>query len=97
MNATADRLDAWLDSKFRGQPVHLVAHGSGGLVARAFIARHPERWESMRDKDCTRSSQRGGRLVMLGTPNQGSIIAVQALSGVASFVTKLGKLKGLRD
>ena len=30
-------------------------------------------------------------------PISGSIIAVQALAGVASFVTKLGKLKGLRD
>jgi pimeloyl-ACP methyl ester carboxylesterase len=97
LNASADRLDTWLASKFSGQPVHLVAHGSGGLVARAFIARHPQRWESMLDKNCGAASQRGGRLVLLGTPNHGSIMTVQALAGVAGFVTKLGLLKGLRD
>jgi pimeloyl-ACP methyl ester carboxylesterase len=97
LNASADRFDAWLACKFNGQPVHLVAHGSGGLVARAFIARHPERWESMRDKNGPGPGQRGGRLVMLGTPNRGSMMTVQALAGVAGFVTKLGTLKGLRD
>ena len=33
---------------------------------------------------------------MLGTPNRGSMITVQALAGVAGFVTKLGLLKGVR-
>jgi pimeloyl-ACP methyl ester carboxylesterase len=97
LNASADRFDAWLACKFSGQPVHLVAHGAGGLVARAFIARHPERWQSMIDKNGGATSQRGGRLVMLGTPNRGSMITVQALAGVAGFVTKLGLLKDLRD
>ena len=97
LNASARLLDGWLASKCSGQPVHLVGHGSGGLVARAFIANHPERWQSMVEKNCAAPSQRGGRLVLLGTPNRGSMIAVQALAGVAGFVTKLGLLKGVRD
>lgn len=42
-------------------PLHIVAHSMGGLVARAYIARH-------RPADL-------GHVVMLGTPNGGSEIA----------------------
>ena len=47
------------------QPVRIVAHSMGGLVARAMIARQPELWRKL----CQHS---GARLLMLGTPNGGS-------------------------
>lgn len=47
------------------QPVRILAHSMGGLVARAMIARHTELWAEM----CRHN---GARLVMLGTPNGGS-------------------------
>jgi pimeloyl-ACP methyl ester carboxylesterase len=42
-------------------PLHFVAHSMGGLVARAYIARH--------------RPARLARVVMLGTPNSGSEVA----------------------
>ncbi|MGZ3316904.1 MAG: esterase/lipase family protein, partial [Isosphaeraceae bacterium] len=56
-------------------PVHLVAHAMGGLVCRTFIKRHPDRWKTMWDAE--RNGERGGRLVMLGTPNHGSYLTLQ--------------------
>ncbi|MDA9400821.1 alpha/beta fold hydrolase [Bradyrhizobium sp. CCBAU 45389] len=50
----------------RDAPLHFVAHSMGGLVARAYIARH--------------RPGRLGRVVMLGTPNSGSEVA-DLLSG----------------
>ena len=52
------------------QPVRILAHGMGGLVARAMIAEKPELWEAI----CARD---GGRFVMLGTPNRGSHAMVE--------------------
>lgn len=57
--------------------VFLVAHSMGGLVSRAALA------------------QGGGkvkRLIMLGTPNSGSFVPVQALRGVYSVVRKVAAL-----
>jgi pimeloyl-ACP methyl ester carboxylesterase len=58
--------------------IALVGHSMGGLVARAALA------------------QPGGKhvsqLVMLGTPNHGSVGAVQALRGTYSVVRKLAML-----
>ena len=58
--------------------VGLVAHSMGGLVARAALT-HP-------------AGARVARLVMLGTPNSGSLGAVQALRGTYSVVRKLAML-----
>ncbi|MFN2189771.1 MAG: CHAT domain-containing protein [Candidatus Promineifilaceae bacterium] len=54
------------------RPVRIIAHSMGGLVARAFVSAHPDLWSKM--------TRRGGRLIMLGTPNHGSYIPAQVLT-----------------
>jgi pimeloyl-ACP methyl ester carboxylesterase len=97
LNAGADALSAWLEQRFPGKPVHLVAHGSGGLLARAFVARHREQWEGMWDGNPAAPGRRGGRLILLGAPVHGTYLAVQVLAGVAGFVSKLALLRDLHD
>lgn len=60
------------------RPVTIVAHSMGGLVARAALAGLPHDTMS--------------RLVMLGTPNQGSYAPVQALRGTYAVVRKVASL-----
>ena len=57
--------------KSHKNPVRVLAHSMGGLVARALIAHHDGLWEEM--------IARGGRLVMLGTPNRGSYVILRLL------------------
>jgi hypothetical protein len=63
------------------QPVRILAHSMGGLVARAMIAERPDLWRRIRDG--------GGRLVMLGTPNRGSWEIVRLLVAQASTLKQL--------
>jgi pimeloyl-ACP methyl ester carboxylesterase len=58
--------------------VALIGHSMGGLVARAALTHE--------------IGQRVSRLVMLGTPNAGSLGAVQALRGNYAVVRKLAQL-----
>ena len=58
--------------------VALVGHSMGGLVARAALTRAV--------------GEQVSQLVMLGTPNSGSVAAVQALRGTYSVVRKLAML-----
>jgi tetratricopeptide (TPR) repeat protein len=53
--------------------VSFVGHGLGGLVVRGMTARDPDLWAEVR--------QREGRLVMLGTPNRGTLFAARLLLG----------------
>lgn len=64
------------------QPVRLLAHSSGGLVARLMIAQQPELWRKVMARE-------GGRLVMLGTPNGGSYRVVRLLLGQDPLVQGL--------
>jgi pimeloyl-ACP methyl ester carboxylesterase len=94
LRGAADSLNAAIARHFpSGEPVHLVAHSMGGLVARTFVADYPERWQAIR-----------GRLVMLGTPNYGSYDIVRALAGrerlirllaLADFRMSLQELLGI--
>jgi pimeloyl-ACP methyl ester carboxylesterase len=61
-----------------GRAVILVAHSMGGLVARIAARILPKRF--MR------------KLIMLGTPNQGSFASVQALRGTYPFVRRMSIL-----
>lgn len=61
-----DCLERWAggtDTRF-----NLVAHSMGGLVSRAYLARHPEAAE-----------KRIRQLIMLGTPNFGATNAIETL------------------
>ena len=64
-----------------GHAVRILAHSMGGLVARAMIGQRPDLWQRIR--------ARGGRLVMLGTPNRGSWEIVRLLVARASTLRTL--------
>ncbi len=55
-------------------PVRILAHSMGGLIARLAFASSPDLWERFKDKE-------GCRLVMLGTPHQGSFSIPRMLMG----------------
>jgi hypothetical protein len=54
------------------QPVRLLAHGSGGLLIRALAAAHKELWRDL-------TAREGARVLMLGTPHQGTYRTVETL------------------
>ncbi len=56
------------------QPVRIVAHGMGGLVARAALAADSVVWDAFRGRA-------GCRLIMLGSPNDGTHASVMMLMG----------------
>ncbi len=87
--ALEERLRVWFPEN---APVHLVCHSMGGLVARTFIHTYPQRWRSMWDKDPGQPGARGGRLLMLGTPNHGSFAALQVITGLENLVRWLARL-----
>lgn len=60
------------------QPVRLLAHSMGGVVARTMQIVEPAVWDRMMARD-------GARLLMLGTPNGGSWAPMQVLSGDDTF------------
>ena len=66
--------------KEQGEPVSLVAHSMGGLVSRAAFAQLGNETNTIKD------------LVMLGTPNHGSFLPVQAFRGTAATLKKLATL-----
>lgn len=79
LDGAADSLSQRIDQWFGPDtPVNLVAHSMGGLVSRSFVQRHPGRWA------------KGGHLIMLGTPNHGSLSIPQVITGALPMVRKLG-------
>ena len=75
VDLAAERLKELVESTFKDQPVHIVAHSMGGLVSRNFIRLYPKVWKAMVEP----KKGQGGRLIMLGTPNYGSHAIVQAM------------------
>ncbi len=86
LDLASDALATFIKERYPGKPVHLVAHSMGGLVGRNFIRRHRDVWESLS------VDGRGGRFVMLGTPNFGSFDIPQVLTGEEKLVRMLSKL-----
>jgi CHAT domain-containing protein/triacylglycerol esterase/lipase EstA (alpha/beta hydrolase family) len=83
----ADRLAQQLPAALLAtdQPIRLLAHGMGGLVVRAMIAKHRDVWDQLMRRD-------GARLVLLGTPNHGSHVMVQMLLGKSDTVRNLARI-----
>ncbi len=82
----AERLDRLVaEAERTRQPLHIVAHSMGGLVARSAIADQgpgASAWRRM-------AKLPGSRLLMLGTPNLGSYEAVRWLTGFNPTQAKL--------
>ena len=90
LSSEVEDLAATVEKALGGnRKVYLLAHSSGGLLARALMVYHSATW----DKLC----QRGGRLVMLGTPNHGAYAALELLSGQAELMRMLDLLDSKRD
>jgi pimeloyl-ACP methyl ester carboxylesterase len=91
LGLAAAELEAQIGSWFEeDERIHLVAHSMGGLVARTFVKNYPKRWAAMWDREG--EGRRGGRLVMLGTPNHGSFAIPQIITGADGLVQKLALL-----
>jgi pimeloyl-ACP methyl ester carboxylesterase len=76
-DALRDQINQWFGAH---SSVNLVAHSMGGLVSRTFILRHPDRWA------------KGGKLIMLGTPNHGSFTIAEVITGALDTVRKISIL-----
>jgi tetratricopeptide (TPR) repeat protein len=75
----ATKVAAALDErKTSKQPVRIIAHSMGGLVARAMQIVDRPTWDRMMKSE-------GARILMLGTPNGGSWTPMQVLSGDDTF------------
>lgn len=68
------------------KPVHIVVHSMGGVLLRATFAAHPELW------DAWNNHPGDPRVLMLGTPNQGSHSITLLLTGRDSFFRQLALL-----
>ncbi len=75
----AQQVEAELSAHQR--PLCLLGHSTGGLVARAMISEREDLWQGIR--------KRGGRLVMLGTPNGGTWAVPRILLGIDQLVRLL--------
>ncbi|HTO16497.1 MAG TPA: CHAT domain-containing protein [Edaphocola sp.] len=67
------------------QPITIVAHSMGGLVAKHLIFHHPDLWEKFK-----RNAK--NKLILLGTPWRGSHLIMEVLTGHSSKLKQLGSL-----
>ena len=67
------------------QPIRIVAHSMGGLVARAMINLRPDIWKEICERE-------GSRLLMLGTPNRGSHKITRLILGQEKTLRMLAML-----
>ncbi|NNF80694.1 MAG: CHAT domain-containing protein [Rhizobiales bacterium] len=74
LQTEAKRFAARLNDQLKAsdQPVRILAHSMGGLVARLAFVLVPDVWDRFQ-------ARRGNRLVMLGTPSRGSFSIVRLL------------------
>ncbi len=88
----ADAVEAALDARNESnQPVRLIAHSMGGVLARTMQLERPQTWARLMARE-------GARLLMLGTPNGGSWAPMQVLSGDDTFGNALASFGSpLRD
>lgn len=92
-DVVAGELHAQIQKWFaKGEPVHFLTHGSGGLAARAFIKNYPGEWDALLDRESPVQGSRGGRLIMLDSPHHGYLVMPQLLTGTADVLGKLAIL-----
>ena len=84
----ADRLAERLTPA--GEPVRIVGHSAGGLLALATFALRPQLWRDFTAKP-------GCRLLLLGTPCRGSLAAARALLAEERLIAYLALLDTGRD
>jgi CHAT domain-containing protein len=86
-----EAIDAALAARATSQqPVRILAHSMGGLIARTMAIEKPDTWQRMMARD-------GARFLMLGTPNGGSWSPMQTLSGDDTYGNTLAALGSLFD
>ncbi|MFM9984964.1 MAG: CHAT domain-containing protein [Flavobacteriales bacterium] len=68
-----------------GQPIKIVAHSMGGVLARHIIIKHKNVWERLQSHD-------GFRLLFLGTPLGGSYLIPEVLIGYGKRIQQMSKL-----
>ncbi len=87
MRLSAAQLQARINNWFPAEePVHLVAHASGGLVARAYIHQFSDWWDRGESK-----------LIMIGTPNYGVYTMPQAFTGHLGLIQGIDLLDTQHD
>ncbi len=86
LTRAADQLNALVRQRLEAssEPLHLLAHSMGGVVASLFIARHDDTWQRLRAG--------GGRLVQAGTPNRGSYVIPRIFQGTEKMLRMLAGL-----
>ncbi|WP_138761172.1 DUF7379 domain-containing protein, partial [Modestobacter altitudinis] len=87
------------DEELAGVPVHVVAHSMGGLVARYALTEEAAGTDGHGSSLAVRLEERGGRVVLAGTPNQGSLATPLALIGRHPVLAGLSRvdLRGSLD
>lgn len=87
LRVEAQRLAEAIDAALArtAQPIRLLAHSMGGLLARTMMQRHSATWNNI-------VARSGGRLIMLGTPNNGSHLMVEVLLGKGDTPRQLAQL-----
>jgi CHAT domain-containing protein/pimeloyl-ACP methyl ester carboxylesterase len=83
----AERFGKMVEAKLKEtkQPIRIVGHSMGGLVARAMINLRPDVWKKICERD-------GSRFLMLGTPNRGSHKIARLILGQDKMLRMLAML-----
>jgi CHAT domain-containing protein/pimeloyl-ACP methyl ester carboxylesterase len=85
----AQRIEKYLND-FPDQPISIVAHSMGGLVARHLAIDHEEVWTRLNDRN-------GFRTLLLGSPLGGSYMIPEVLIGEGKRVKQLASLDITND
>jgi hypothetical protein len=74
-----------INKQANGQPIKIVAHSMGGLLARHFVADFSSTWEQI-------SKHPGFRLIFMGSPLGGSYLIPEVIIGEGSRIKQMAKL-----
>ena len=83
----ADEIDKRVTDR---QPLRIIGHSMGGLLARVMLAQNPALWTRIKTNP-------GGRMLMLGTPNTGTYEILRMLTGESRIVRQLSVLDVRRN